>query len=157
MRSALLGVALLTSGCIPYPVYKTLQPRSTVVVTDESRRPIEDATVQLVASSNPYNRERSRVSDTTDEHGVATFDAKKEWRVEAIVLHGAEFYYWNWCVTKAGYKTFATSNGGGQRVQRKQTFTLVEGESTECPRYGYGGPRRNFDKGEHSVSNDSER
>ena len=137
MRFVYLLVVVALSGCIPYPIYKTLQPASTVEVRDSAGGPIAGATAELVANSYPYNRERTRSSATTDSQGIAQFEARKEWRIEAIMLHGAESFYWNWCVKKEGFETYATRNDVGDDPAKRIDVVLKPGASTKCPKYGF--------------------
>ncbi len=128
--AALLLVVFLT-GC--YPVYKTLQPRSNIVVLDESGAPIQGASVVLVANAYPYGHEKTRMKVVTNYKGEARFPSSKEWRMEVMVMHGMEIYYWNWCVTKAGYETHVTRDGNAKDFDRMPTVILKEGSSTKCP------------------------
>ncbi|ARU26069.1 carboxypeptidase-like regulatory domain-containing protein [Cellvibrio sp. PSBB006] len=127
---ALLLVFSLT-GC--YPVYKTLQPRSHILVLDESGAPIQGAVVVLVANAYPYGHEKTRMEVVTNSKGEARFPSSKEWRMEVMVMHGMEIYYWNWCVTKEGYETYITRDGNAKDFDRKPTVILSEGDSTKCP------------------------
>ena len=52
----LLATALL-SGCVPYPVYKTLQPAATATIQDSQGEPIAGAAVTLISSAYPYGWE----------------------------------------------------------------------------------------------------
>ncbi len=122
---------ILLSGC--YPVYKTLQPRSHILVVDESGEPIQGAVVVLVANAYPYGHEKTRMEVVTNYKGEARFPSSKEWRVEVMVMHGMEVYYWNWCVTKDGYETYITHNGNSKDFNRKPTVTLKEGNAKKCP------------------------
>src|SRR5437016_2693047 len=58
MKSARFPLILvLTAGlpaCVPFPVYKTLQPAAKITVLDDRRAPVEAATVMLMAGSYPY-------------------------------------------------------------------------------------------------------
>ncbi|MGV8295205.1 hypothetical protein ACV36C_40900, partial [Pseudomonas aeruginosa] len=48
-------------GCVPYPTYKTLQPRAAITVQDETGQPLATARVVLIAGAYPYGYDRSRV------------------------------------------------------------------------------------------------
>ncbi|MEZ5702681.1 MAG: carboxypeptidase regulatory-like domain-containing protein [Burkholderiaceae bacterium] len=128
---ALAGCAML-AGCIPYPVYKTLQPSARVRVLDAAGRPLSGAQVVLVASAFPYGGERHRSSARTGVDGRTTFEAEREWRVEWLVLHGAETYFWNWCVHKQGYQTFATHLRSAKLFQDTLEVRLQEGAAVPC-------------------------
>jgi hypothetical protein len=62
-----------------------------------------------------------------------------EWRIESLMLHGIEFFYWDWCVVKPGYATYATreQRRGWWRSMDVQV-ELKSGQSSECPTYGHG-------------------
>jgi len=133
VAGGLFAIGSLT-GCIPYPVHKTLQLSSEVKVIDSNKTPIEGAKVILISSSYPYGFEKTREIKNTDMKGKAVFKSKKEWRVEAIMLHGAEFFFWNWCVHKQGFETILTSNLSSNEFENKPTFMLKRGKSTACPK-----------------------
>ncbi len=115
------------SGCF-YPIYKTIQPKSKIVVTDIDGAPIENAKVYLVSNAMPYERLKSIELKETNSMGIAKFDKIREWRIEALWIHGADVYYWNLCIKKDGYKTVST------RIKMsKKHIILKDGNSTECP------------------------
>ncbi|MBQ0800096.1 MAG: hypothetical protein KBT63_12515 [Porticoccaceae bacterium] len=124
---------IILSGCVPYPVYKTLQPSSGVMVVDTAEDPIEGAEVNLIASSYPYGYEKSRNSVKTDADGKANFQSLREWRTEAIMLHGAEIFFWNWCVSKEGYETYLSNNTDSREFDSKAYIILNRGKSNACP------------------------
>jgi hypothetical protein len=49
----------------------------------------------------PHGGEKGRETKETLADGSATFEAVREWRVETLMIHGAEEYFWNWCVRDA--------------------------------------------------------
>jgi len=127
----LLATALL-SGCVPYPVYKTLQPAATATIQDSQGEPIAGAAVTLISSAYPYGWEKSRETQFSTEEGVAEFSSQREWRVEALALHGRELYFWNWCVEKEGFETFSTALGDAADFQTEPVVLLEAGQSTPC-------------------------
>lgn len=127
--------ALMTAGCVPYPIYKTLQPDARAIVQDSDSRPVAGAEVIMIAGSYPNRFETSREIFETSADGLAVFIAKKEWRTELIARHGAEIFYWNWCVRKQGYETFYTAHRNGEAFQTALVVRLVPGKSTPCPDY----------------------
>lgn len=129
-----LPAALATGavGCVPYPVYKTLQPAASATVLDAQSQPLENARVVLISSAYPYGRERSRLEMPTALNGVARFSVQSEWRVESLMLHGAEFYFWNWCVEKTGYETYETFNNASSQFDDNLVVRLAPGESRSC-------------------------
>ncbi len=126
------ALALTLSGCIPYPVHKTLQPTAAITVLDEASQPVADARVVLIAAAYPYGFDRFRTEKRTSANGRAQFDARHEWRVEVLAIHGSEIFFWNWCVEKAGYETYATHDGGADKFDDNPVFTLKAGESRSC-------------------------
>ena len=44
----LVSVAVILSGCVPYPAYKLVQPEASATILDEAHRPMPDARVVLV-------------------------------------------------------------------------------------------------------------
>jgi len=119
------------SGC--YPIYKTLQPNASIKVVDKNSEPILQASVFLISSAYPYGYERTRVKRTTNQNGIARFKSNSEWRTEALVIHGAEVYFWNWCVVKENYQTFYTYLDSSNDFNQQESITLQEGLSAPCP------------------------
>ncbi|MCF6349387.1 MAG: hypothetical protein L3J20_14025 [Flavobacteriaceae bacterium] len=118
------------SGC--YPIHKTIQLKSEMMVVDKEGKPVKDAKVYLISSANPHNREKSRNMIKTDSTGVAKFDKIKEWRIEFLMIHGADSYFWNWCVKKEGYKTHTDIIKN--KFEKKKRFILIKGKSEDCPK-----------------------
>ena len=87
-----LGFLSLTS-CVPYAIYKTLQPPATATVLDSHGRAVADAEVTLIANAYPYGVEKSRVTQKTGSDGVARFTAAREWRTESLMIHGADVFF----------------------------------------------------------------
>jgi hypothetical protein len=135
MRNLIAVLALSTgiSGCIPYPIYKTLQPSATVRIQDRTAAPIPDAEVTLISNAYPYGREKGRETVLTSPNGQAHFEAIREWRIETLMIHGAEVFFWNWCVRKHGYKTYQTSHNTANNFQAELEIRLEPGFSTPCP------------------------
>lgn len=123
---------LTLSGCIPYPAHKTLQPQSAITVHDEAGRPVADARVVLIAAAYPYGYDRFRNEQRTDASGRASFEARHEWRVETLAIHGAEVFFWNWCVEKAGYATYATHDRNADAFDPQPVIRLRAGTSSTC-------------------------
>ena len=118
-------------GCI-YPIYKTLQRESAAQVVSERGSPIEGVRVTLISSAYPYGFEKSRQTKPTDSSGHAHFDSVREWRIEALFIHGAEFFFWNWCVDKDGYETIRTQWQNEDSFEALPTFTLKPGVTKPC-------------------------
>ncbi|MDR1350089.1 MAG: hypothetical protein LBJ59_04785 [Zoogloeaceae bacterium] len=126
-----MAASLFLAGCIPYPVYKTLQPYAEVRVVDESGSPVTGAKVNLISSSYPYGFERFRVVVKTD-NGHAEFNKVKDFCFEVFFLHGAQFYFWNWCIEKEGYETITTHYSRSDQFNSKPVFILEPGVSQAC-------------------------
>ncbi|CAB3625652.1 carboxypeptidase regulatory-like domain-containing protein [Achromobacter pestifer] len=126
------ALAFSLNGCVPYPVYKTLQPSARATVQDPQSQPLADARVVLISSSYPYGRERSRQETQTAVNGVASFASQSEWRVESMMLHGSESYFWNWCVEKPGYETYETLHTVASRFDDNLVVRLQPGLSRSC-------------------------
>ena len=130
---SLISVAVTLSGCVPYPVYKLVQPEASATVLDEAHRPVLDARVVLVTQAVPGRRdERSRSERRTDENGKASFEVRHEWQAESLMIHGRKFYYWNWCVEKPGYETFSTSYNSAEDFNAHPEVSLKSGVSRAC-------------------------
>lgn len=129
---AVLILGSLISGCVPYPVYKTMQPDAQATVLDENSQPLGDARVVLISSTYPYGREQFRNETRSAADGSATFKALKEWRAESMMIHGAQVYFWNWCVEKAGYETYQTLDRDAALFNHKPQIPLRPGESRSC-------------------------
>lgn len=130
-RLLVIALAALSSACVP--VYKTLQPSAEVQVIDEQGQALNDAQVTLISSAYPYGREQFRTEATTRGDGSATFYKVKDFRVEVMMLHGSQEFFWNWCVTKPGYQTFLTQYRNGDLFSSPLQVKLAPGESTACP------------------------
>lgn len=130
---SLAVLSLMLAGCIPYPIYKTLQPEAVLTVLDESGSPVMGAEVQLVANAYPYGWERGRETKMTGTDGVARFESRRQWRMEALVPHGIQVFFWNWCVRREGYASFLTAHGSASEFEDVLTVKLVPGVSTPCP------------------------
>lgn len=133
-RTLAATLAATATGCVPYPVHKTMQPAARVTVMDTQSQPLSDARVILISRSYPYGRERSRQEVRTMPTGKASFSAQTEWRVESLMLHGSEIYFWNWCVEKAGYETYETLNNAASQFDDKLIVQLPPGKSRSCDR-----------------------
>jgi hypothetical protein len=128
-----LFTAFLASGCVPYPVYKMLQPEAKVAVHDEQGSPVAAAAVTLVSSAYPYGREKSRETKATGADGIVAFQSRREWRTEVLAIHGREEYFWNWCVQRDGFETFSTNYRGASDFQVEPLVVLKAGQSKPCP------------------------
>lgn len=126
-----LLLAIAFSGC--YPIHKTIQPKSEMIVVDKEGKPIKNAKVYLISIANPYNREKSRNMLKTDSMGIVRFDKIKEWRIETLMIHGADAYFWNYCVKKDGYQTQFTGRLKN-KSETKKRFILLKGKSKDCPK-----------------------
>lgn len=133
---AALALATATTLCACVPVYKTLQPYAEAQVRNEQGQPLESAEVVLISSAYPYGREQFRATAMTDPAGVATFYKVKDLRLEFFVIHGAQEFFWNWCVRGKGYATQTTALRNGDDFEANPTFVLKPGESTACPESG---------------------
>lgn len=133
MKILILTITLLLSGCVVYPVNKTLQPEAEILVTDVEGKPIQDSWVSLISSSYPYGFEQMRTVDKTSDRGEVGFPEIKEWRTESLMIHGSSVFFWNWCVVKAGFETHFTMWSSGDDFQPQYDVTLTPGESTPCP------------------------
>ena len=129
---ALLIFAASLFGCIPYPIYKTLQPNAEVTVYGSGGEPIESAEVTLISGAHPYRREKSRDTQITNESGKVRFRAMREWRTEALMIHGAESFYWHWCIKKPGYETIQTGPQTKKEFERYRSFNLQPGTANDC-------------------------
>ncbi|WP_444941124.1 hypothetical protein ACJJI3_00600 [Microbulbifer sp. ZKSA004] len=122
--------AIIISGC--YPINKTIQPRAEMVVINEVGNPVSDAVVTLIAGAYPYGEERTRMSIKTDYSGKAEFPIIKDWRIESLMIHGAEHYFWSWCVYKEGFLTYEVGNGGSGEFTPNAHIILEAGVATPC-------------------------
>lgn len=99
----------------------------------EQGQPLESAEVVLISSAYPYGWEQFRATAMTDPAGVATFYKVKDFRLEFFVIHGAQEFFWNWCVKSRGYATQTTTFSNGDDFEAYPTFVLKPGDSTACP------------------------
>lgn len=129
----ILIAASAVAGCVPYPVYKTLQPSAKVTVRGQGGMPLANAEATLIANAHPSPFEKSRETKRTLADGTASFKAVRELRVEVMALHGWEEYYWSWCVRREGYATYLTHRDGAGEFQTDQIVQLQPGQSRPCP------------------------
>lgn len=127
-----LAMLVGLTGCVPYPIYKTIQPAAKAVVRDQASRPLAGAKVTLISSAYPYGREKSRETIKTDVSGVAMFASRKQWRMEVLMIHGWEEYFWNWCIEQPGFQTYETEFGSREKFASESVFVLTEGASVPC-------------------------
>ena len=100
-----LLTTLLASACIPATREVLVQPLMTMTVVDADKRPVPGASVLFVSASNPHHKLHHALRLTTDEQGRVHLDAKLESETfYPLMMHGVPFYYWGWCVEKAGYQ-----------------------------------------------------
>lgn len=130
MRLLLGALLLCQSGC--FPVYKLQQPDAKMTVLDGLGKPVHGAKVTLIASSVPHGRERGRSEVTTDSNGMAEFQSIRAWRIESLMIHGIEYYYWNWCVEKEGFKTEVTRDRRAEKFNDSPTVILSGGGGQDC-------------------------
>jgi hypothetical protein len=128
---AILAILVL-GGCVPFPVYKTLQPQLEITVVDDQNEPIHGAIVALISSSNPYGEEKSREVRLTHRKGGAKFQRRSEWRIEVLIIHGIEDFFWNWCIEKEGFLTYETQYGDDEILRRNTLIELEPGKSEAC-------------------------
>jgi hypothetical protein len=131
--SVLLTTAFVTA-CVPFPVYKTLQPSARITVLDEQGNALSKAEATLISSSYPYGFEKRRETRETDSSGTAEFEVKREWRTETLMIHGVEVFFWNWCARKDGYVTYFTNHKSQEKFQDNLLVRLEPGESKPCPK-----------------------
>ncbi len=136
MRSLLLLACVISAGCVPYPIYKTLQPETHIRVTDQAGIAVAGASVTLLANAYPSGREQHRQTLATSESGLVVFESRREWRAEVLVLHGWQEFFWNICVVSPGYATFLTRHSSASTFAEKTTVVLQQGESQSCPAPG---------------------
>lgn len=93
-------LAVLLSGCVPWPRRALVVPAVTFEVTDEGGAPLSEAEVRVVRYSYPHARYEDSARLTTDAQGRATFVEVKEWEtVWPLVPHGIPFYDFVFCVS----------------------------------------------------------
>ena len=128
----LLGLLslLMFTGCV-YPIYKTLQPESKVIVLNENKIAVKNVKIHL-QSTECIPCKKSEEVHLSNNRGVAQFNARKEWRREIFIIHGSKFFTWGWCVEKEGYKTILTPERRGDKFESHRNFMLEKGKSLPC-------------------------
>jgi len=133
--------AAALQACVPYPVYKTTQAAHAFEVVDEQGAPVAGATVTVTTISYPYGFPQKRETRTTDAAGAANVPRESEWRIESLMIHGAEAFRWDWCVDAPGK---AGRRGGSWRSYRNSPdavapdargilrVVLAAGDSERC-------------------------
>lgn len=120
-------MALSLSACVPYPAYRTTQPDAELQVLDEQGSPLAGASVTLIGRAHPTPFEQSRETQLTDAQGIARFASRHQWQTETLFLHGRLFYYWEWCITAPGRRTYLAP------FQSPMKIRLQSGASEPCP------------------------
>ncbi len=123
----------LCAGC--YPIRKTIQPKARIAVVDSAGKPIVAATASLVSRAHPHHRLRGINTALTNAKGIARFPELNDWRVEVLMIHGADVYFWEWCVQAEGFQTYATGQGNGAVFQNPARVQLQPGVMQDCPDY----------------------
>ncbi len=121
---------MMITACT-YPIYKTLQPKSMVVVLDENKMAVKNAKVHLQTTECMPCKDSERVALSNNE-GIVSFNSQREWRKEILTVHGSKFFTWGWCVEKKGYKTIVTSKSSSNKFESHRTFILKKGVSLPC-------------------------
>jgi hypothetical protein len=139
-RSAILircTLALIAAGICAgcYPIHKTIQPKARIEVLDGTGKPIRAAKASLVSRSHPHKRLRSINVAHTNDAGIAEFPELNDWRVEVLMIHGADVYFWEWCVQAEGFQTYATGNGTPDEFSESARIALQPGTMQACPDY----------------------
>jgi outer membrane murein-binding lipoprotein Lpp len=132
--ASVISITALLSGCVPYPIYKTLQPAAQVTVLNATNQPLQQAEVTLISNAYPYGDEKGRATKPTQADGTTSFDSVREWRTEVVMLHGAEVFFWNWCIRKEGYVTYLTSHSSSKEFESNLVVRLEPGVSSQCPK-----------------------
>lgn len=122
--------ATLLTAC-PYPVYKKLRPDGNALILDSNGKPITGAKVVILTRAHPTPIREHDVK-ITDKNGIASFTSRRELQTEVVFMHGSVEYFWNWCVEKAGYKTYETGFSNGDEFTEQLKLTLLAGDSTTC-------------------------
>lgn len=126
----LASCASLLTAC-PYPVYKKLRPEGNALILDSAGKPITGAKVVIITRAHPTPINDYDV-EITDNNGSTAFASHGELKTEVVFLHGSVEYYWNWCVEKAGYKTYQTDFSNGDEFNSQLKLTMLDGNSTTC-------------------------
>jgi hypothetical protein len=134
IRLVLAVTTGLLTGCVAYPIYKTLQPATEVTVQDETGRPLTGASVHLVTRAHPPGMVPSRTMQATDAAGQARFPRVSEWRVETLALHGAQAFYWSLCIQHPGFVTHETAYRAARAFDVRPVVRLSPGDSAPCRR-----------------------
>lgn len=92
MKYLLMMLTMLCSGCVVYPINKTLQPKAEILVLGHEGVPLDNARVYLITNSYPYGSEKRRVRSETNSNGKVYLPKIKKWRTQALMLHGAELF-----------------------------------------------------------------
>lgn len=133
MKYLLMMLTMLCSGCVVYPINKTLQPKAEILVLGHEGVPLDNARVYLITNSYPYGSEKRRVRSETNSNGKVYLPKIKKWRTQALMLHGAEIFFWNWCIEKKGYETHVTNWRNSKEFPKKYKVTLSKGVTFPCP------------------------
>jgi len=130
--SVRLALPMLIAGCpIPWRDTMVVQPALEVDVRDESGAAIEGATVLIVAGSNPHHQLQGTEEQVTDFWGHASFAERSETKtVYPLMMHGVQFYYFEYCVAKDGF-TSMRGELGGDPIDPVLEVVLPPGKATE--------------------------
>ena len=88
-----------------FPIYKKKRPAIEVTVVDEQDQLIEKAKVVLITEVHPAKSGAQFDEKLTNSAGKVNFAQVAKWKVEFLMIHGAQYYNWDICVAKSGYLT----------------------------------------------------
>ncbi len=125
-----LTTLIFLSGC--FPNYKTLQPDTNFTVVDENKQPIVGTEIILISRAYPYGDEKFRTSNITNNLGKVSFNSINEFRIESLMMHGMEVFFWNWCIYKDGYKTNYSNYRNSDDFLSENNIILKKGNSQIC-------------------------
>lgn len=112
------------TGC--YPIYKKIRPFVSLQVYDHSGQYIKGVTVVRMTNQYPARVDTVFESQKTDTQGMVKFKGQRKWAIEFMMIHGAQDYTWNICLSKPGYETvnyFPIDNDVDLKLTLKETKT----------------------------------
>jgi len=131
IKTIISSLLMLTLTACIYPVYRTVQPATKVMVVDKENRAIKEAKVNLIIREY-YPFVRTVKKRKTDSLGIVKFESIKKWGTDMRMIHGIKpSNAWSLCIEKSNYVT-QYMNIYNEEKSKNPTVTLLEGESTVC-------------------------
>jgi hypothetical protein len=133
--AATIAVSFL-SAC--YPSFLTSRPKAEIVVTDESGKPLEGATVTLATTEwHGIGGPTTLTRFLTDHEGGVKFGAQHEWATQVMLPDGDVRYSWSLCFSKPGFEAIPMWTIDFDKPIQVAMYASTVPSDCEWPQYQY--------------------